>query len=150
MSAKRLVSRVATHRVAAAAILMVGTACSVLAPEEKLELAIETDRTAIDLGESVRLLGIAYNPSAEPAHGGRGCSPGIGFYATRDGGAEIDLYEGLGFLCPTRDDQTVQPGETDSVSFNWTPPQAGAWSVRSALVGDGPLSPSSPLSVTVR
>lgn len=80
---------------------------------------------------------------------GQGCSPGIGFYVLHPDGEERSLYDGLAFTCPVRDDQILEPGETDSVSFRWIPAATGSYHVRAVVLSNGPRSPSLPSLITV-
>lgn len=137
-------------RVAAIVGLHLSTACtSGLAPEDRVETTLVATPTSLELGDTVRLLGIAHNATSSEIQPESGCAPGIGFYVVNETGVEMSLYDGIGSECGPRDSQTIGPGETDSVLFSWVPTASGLYQVRSALVFDGPRSPSEAIPITV-
>ncbi len=122
---------------------------TILGPEHRLQVMVVANPEWASVGEVVELIGIAYNPTSEVIEAGRGCSPGIGFFVTDEGGVTTDLYEGP-WLCPLRDNNRLEPGETDLALFEWTPGDAGVFEIRSAVLTDaGPRSPSPPVRVIV-
>jgi hypothetical protein len=80
-----------------------------------------------------------------------GCAPGLGFHIKRPDGVVVDVYEGLAFTCPRLDSQDLEPGETDSVTWQWTPSMAGRHEVIGGLLVDGRIvGPSAAKSFEVR
>ena len=140
--------RVAVAAVAAVALL---AGCwSAFAPEDRLEVFLTASPTFLDLGDTVQLTGVAHNPTGVTVEAGAGCSPGIGFYAAREGAAERSLYGGE-FLCPLHNNHRIEPGETDAATLRWVPDAAGSYQVRAAVITeDGPRSPSRPETIVVR
>ena len=126
-------------------------ACSdSLGPASELELFVRAAPDRVFLGDTVTLTGVSFNGSNETIPAGWGCSHGIGFFVTDESGVEADLYEGLAFICPLRDDNELEPGETDVVEWRWVPPAIGIYQVRSAaLLGEGRTVRSRPAEVTV-
>ena len=146
--ARRFVA-VATPVAAAAAL---GACRSATAPRGPVVVTLAAAPTSVLAGDTVHLLGIAYNPTADTVFAGYGCAPGIDFYAAAQGGAARSLYAGLAFTCEFKDSNALAPGETDSVAFAWrTPAAIGVYQVRAGLgSSDGLRSPSAALRITVR
>lgn len=121
-------------------------------PRDHAIVTVAAMPTAVAAGDTVRLLGIAHNPTSDTVFAGSGCAPGIGFYAAGTDGVTRSLYTGLVFTCELKDSNVIAPGETDSVAFAWrTPTTAGLYHVRAALgYSDGIRSPSAAQPVTVR
>lgn len=80
-----------------------------------------------------------------------GCAPGLGFRIMRPDGVVVDPYAGLAFICPRLDSQDLEPGETDVVTWQWTPPMSGSYEVIGGLLVDGRIvGPSASQSFQVR
>ena len=127
------------------------TACSSsLAPEDRVEVTLVATLSTVAVGDTVHLIGVAFNPTPTQIQPASGCAPGIGFYVRDGSGDEVSLYDGLGFNCARLDSQDIDPGETDSIQFAWVPSSTGTYQVRAALVFAGPRSPSDPVAITVR
>ena len=121
-------------------------------PRNPAIVTLAATPTAVAAGDTVHLLGIAYNPTSDTLFVGIGCAPGIGFYAADPSGTTRWLYAGLVFTCELKDSNVIAPGETDTVAFAWrTPAAVGVYQVRAALdFSDGPRSPSAATPITVR
>jgi hypothetical protein len=140
----------ARRGVVVGAVALLAACWSAFAPEDRLEVFLTVSPTIVDLGDTVHLTGLAYNPTSVTVDAGAGCSPGIGFYVARDGAEERSVYSGE-FLCPLRDNNRIEPGETDAEAFPWVPDQVGSYRVRAAVITDaGPRSPSRAETVVVR
>lgn len=105
-------------------------------PLDELELLVSAP-DFVELGDTVALVGVAYNGSSTPVTTTSGCGPGIGFLMEAPGSPEVDLYAGLGFTCQLRDSNLIEPGETDVVEWMWTPTVVGLHRVRSRVTADG-------------
>lgn len=80
-----------------------------------------------------------------------GCAPGLGFHIKRPDGVVVDPYAGLEFACPRLDSQDLEPGETDSVTWQWLPPMPGRYEVVGGLLVNGRImGPSASKSFQVR
>ncbi len=126
---------------------------SLLEPEDWIRMTIEASPTEIAIGDTVELVAIAFNPTAEPVWATPGgCGQGLGVLAEEPGtGVILPLWGGPS-LCPIFDSNVLEPGETDSVTISWWGMGVrGDWRVRAVVLIDGrPHSPSGPLTVTVR
>jgi len=136
--------------VAAAAAL--GACRSATAPRGPVVVTLAAAPTSVLAGDTVHLLGIAYNPTADTVFAGYGCAPGIEFYAAAPAAPARSLYAGLAFTCEFKDSNALAPGETDSVAFAWhTPLAVGVFRFWAGLSSrDGLGSPSAALPITVR
>jgi hypothetical protein len=125
---------------------------SATAPRDRAVVTLMATPTNVAAGDTVHLLGIAFNPTADTILAGYGCTPGIEFYAAALGGTSTSLYAGLVFTCELKDSNVLAPGETDSVVFAWrTPTALGVYQVRAGLAySDGLRSPSPAQPITVR
>jgi hypothetical protein len=129
-----------------------GACRSATAPRDRAVVTLAAAPTSVAAGDTVYLLGIAYNPTSDTVFAGYGCAPGIDFHAAAPGGAFSSLYAGLVFTCELKDSNVLAPGETDSVAFGWrTPAAVGVYRVRAGLGNsDGLRSPSAAQLITVR
>ncbi len=128
------------------------TACnSPTQPRDRVVVTLVAMPTAGLPGDTVHLVGIAFNPTTDTISASFGCSPGIGFYVTAPDGLSHSMYEGLYFTCQLKDSNLLEPGETDSVAWSWQlPTVVGTYDVRAALENeDGPPTLSPGISVVV-
>jgi len=102
-------------------------------------------------GDTIRLVGIAHNLTGLAIELGIACRPGISFYITRPTGRQASVYDGVAFTCEGKDSNSLQPGETDSVSWSWVVPDTtGTYHARAALdFRDGQVNLSAPAAIDV-
>lgn len=124
--------------ITAAFFLSAGACSDGLGPASELSVFVSAP-SFVELGDTIELVGVAHNGSESTILAGVGCEPGIGFLVTDSTTAEIDLYAGLDWLCPQRDNNVLAPGETDVVEWAWLPPAPGLYSLRSVVkIPNGP------------
>ena len=103
------------------------------------------------LGSSITLQVETTNHGKGRISASSGCAPGLGFHIKRPDGVVVDPYAGLAFICPRLDSQDLEPGETDSITWQWTPPVAGRYAVIGGLLVNGRImGPSAAKSFQVR
>ena len=131
-------------------LLTLAPACG--EPIDHLVVSLAADRAIAAPGDTVRLLASVYNPTSSVLEIGYGCGPSLDFLVTDPQGSTISLLEGMVFICPLLDYHVLEPGETDSIPWNWTAPAPrGSYGVRSAVRTSGGLSsPSSPVTVDIQ
>jgi hypothetical protein len=122
-------------------------------PFDQVVTTVQAVPLMVEQGDTVTLLGVAYNRSRAQVRPPSGCAPGIGFVVTEPNNASRSLYEGLAFNCPGLDSQTIEPGEVDSVTWKWRAPMVpGVYEMRAGLVteqGIGIGNVSVPIHITV-
>ena len=123
-------------------LVIAAAACDSTKPGARAFVAIGASRGQLTAGDTLTLLGIAYNPGGHTIIAGDACTPGIGFRAVGPDNRDVSLYDGL--PCTPDDSNEILPGETDSVSFIWhTPAVAGSYAVRAVVLApDGTQTPS--------
>lgn len=130
-------------------------ACSeTVGPEFSLQVSVvakagDSAGDRAEVGDTVELIGVAHNPTLETILAGRGCSPGIVFMLTAPDGSTENTANGP-HLCPFRDNNAIEPGETDFETYRWVAPAPGEYVIRSVVpVTEGPdiLSPEVLLEV---
>ncbi len=139
--------------VGAMAVASAGACDSAVEPIDQVLTTLSAVPTVVAQGDTVNLLGTAYNPTDTQVRPQSGCAPGIGFVVTEPTGASRSLYAGLAFTCPGLDSQTIEGGEVDSVAWKWRAPMVpGVYEMRAGLVTDGGLgigTVSAPIQITV-
>jgi hypothetical protein len=125
-------------------LVIAAVACDSTKPGARAFLAIGASRGQVTAGDTLTLLGIAFNPGASTIVAGDACTPGIGFRAVGPDNRDVSLYDGANLPCGLDDSNEILPGETDSVSFIWhTPTVTGSYAVRAVvLAADGTETPS--------
>jgi hypothetical protein len=125
-------------------LVIAAIACDSTKPGARAFLAIGASRGQVTAGDTLTLLGIAFNPGASTIVAGDACTPGIGFRAVGPDNRDVSLYDGANLPCTPDDSNQIFPGETDSVSFIWqTPTVTGSYAVRAViLAADGTETPS--------
>lgn len=102
------------------------------------------------VGEQVELAVTVTNWGDETIFASNGCAPGLGFMVTRPDEEIVNPYPAA-WPCALLDSQALEPGETDVVTFRWTPTLVGAYSVVGGLVvGDRLWSVSEEVGFEVR
>jgi len=110
-------------------------ACDSTKPGARAFIAIAASRGQVTAGDTLTLLGIAFNPGGTTIIAGDACTPGIGFRAVRPDNHDVSLYDGANLPCGPDDSNEILPGETDSVYFTWhTPTVAGSYAVRAVVL----------------
>jgi len=81
-----------------------------------------------------------------------GCGLGLGFQIKRPDGIVVDPLAGVPWHCTAEDSHQLAPGETDTVTWQWTTPQLrGRYEVVGGLRVDGKImGPSAPQTFYVR
>jgi hypothetical protein len=103
------------------------------------------------LGSSITLQVETTNHGQRVISAESGCAPGLGFHIKRPDDVVVDPYAGLAFTCPRLDSHDLHPGETDSITWQWTPPMPGSYEVIGGLLVNGRiLGPSASRSFQVR
>lgn len=121
-----------------------------LGPAGDLEVYVSAAPHLTNVGDTIELVGVAYNGSDVTIAAGAGCGPGIRFIVTDSVGTETDLMGGP-WTCQLRDSNEIEPGETDVVDWRWLPPGPGLYRVHSYVhVPDGPTIDSRPEEVRIR
>lgn len=94
MSMRKQILASAVRVAATCTVALFGACTSSFDPTERVEVTLLAAPVMIEQGDTVHLLGIAYNPTAQEVSAGVGCTPGIGFYVTDPSGVSISLYDG--------------------------------------------------------
>jgi hypothetical protein len=103
------------------------------------------------LGSSITLEVATTNHGNGRISASSGCAPGLGFRIKRPDGVIVDPYAGLAFICPRLDSQDLEPGETDTITWQWAPPVPGRYEVIGGLLVKGRImGPSGSKSFQVR
>ena len=93
----------------------------------------------VERGSAVTLTVESTNRGPTRISASSGCAPGLGFRIRRPDGVIVDPYAGLAFICPRLDSQDLEPGETDVVTWQWTPPMSGRYDAIGGLLVDGQI-----------
>ena len=135
-----------TCLVAAAAAALGAAACAGGAgpgagPGSAVELRAEALPTAARAGDTVRLLAVLTNPTAQRVDLNLGCGPPVLFEVTTPAGAPVyPVPLDAGFECPLLDEHEIEPWETDTVAVAWRAPAAGGrYAVRAGFRAGGRL-----------
>jgi hypothetical protein len=88
-------------------------------------------------GSTIKLMVESTNRGPTRISASNGCAPGLGFRIRRPDGVIVDPYAGLAFICPRLDSQDLEPGETDVVTWEWTPTMSGRYEAIGGLIVDG-------------
>ena len=134
------------------ALLTIASACeSPTELQRRVSVTLFASATSAVPGDTVRLLGVAHNPTGESFFMSRGCGPGIGFVVSNPEGVTRHLYDGLIFTCPLGDIHILDPHETDSISWLWRAPSStGLYQVRASVdFHEGAPALSEPISIVV-
>jgi hypothetical protein len=134
------------------ASLTVGAACrESTAPYGDIETRLEADRARVARGEVLGLRAIATNHGDEAVEFGPGCGLGLDIEVERPNGEHMFLLRELPSGCPTYDSNVLEAGETDTVSYAWTVPQAlGTYRLwAGGRVREGLAARSAPVDVLV-
>jgi hypothetical protein len=124
-------------------LVIAAAACDSTKPGARAFLALGASRGQVPAGDTLTLLGIAYNPGGATIVAGDACTPGVGFRAVGPDNHDVSLYDGANLPCTPEDSNQILPGETDSVSFIWhTPTVPGSYAVRAVVLApDGTETP---------
>jgi hypothetical protein len=116
-------------------LVIAAAACDSTKPGARAFIAISASRGQLAAGDTLTLLGIAFNPGGSTIVAGDACTPGIGFRAVGPDHHDVSLYDGANLPCAPDDSNQILPGETDSVYFTWnTPAMAGSYAVRAVVL----------------
>jgi hypothetical protein len=134
------------------ASLLVSAGCrGSTAPYGDVETRLEVDRARVARGEVLGLRAIATNYGDETVQFGPGCGVGLDFEVERPNGERMFLLRDLPSSCPIFDSNILEPGETDTVSYAWTVPEASGnyrlWA--GGRVPEGLAARSAPVDVIV-
>lgn len=105
------------------------------APAPGVRLRAEALSPSPRIGETVRLLGILTNETAERVDLNAACGPPVLFEVTTPAGARVYPVPLDGaFECPLLDVHELEPGETDTVAVAWRAPAAvGRYAIRAGF-----------------
>jgi hypothetical protein len=119
---------------------------------ESIRSEVEVSPSVVSPGGAVSLRVRTTNQGATRIGADSGCAPGLGFRILGPDGGIVDPYAGLAFNCPRLDSQDLEPGETDTVEWTWTAPDArGSYAVIGGLVmAEKILGPSARVTLEVR
>ena len=134
------------------AALSLGAGCdSSTAPYSDVETRLEVEPTRATMGDAVELRAIATNRGRGTVQFFAGCGAGLDFEVQRPSGARQFLLRELPSTCPIFDSNILEPGETDTVSHEWTVPQeSGTYQVwAGGRVPEGLAARSAPVTVVV-
>lgn len=139
-----LVTKDLPMRILFGLLLIAAAACDSTKPGARAYVSLVASRGQLTAGDTLTLLGIAYNPGGKTIVAGDACTPGIGFRAVGPDSRDVSLYDGAGLPCAPDDSDEILPGETDSVFFIWhTPTVTGSYKVRAVVLApDGSETPT--------
>ena len=112
---------------------------------------IEVERAVVTPGDRVLLRAIATNHGTQSVQAGYGCGPGLDFEVRFPSGEVRHLLRGLPSTCPIHDSNVLEPGETDTVTYQWAPsiPSGTYRIVAGVQTASGLRARSGPVNVVV-
>jgi hypothetical protein len=112
--------------------------CESTMPYAWVASEVRVSPSVLVAGEPVELSVTATNWGDETVYASNGCAPGLGFMITRPDQQHVNPFPAT-WPCTPDDSQVLEPGETDTVVFRWTPQLTGAYVVVGGLVVDDRL-----------
>jgi len=117
--------------------LALGSAACVgsTAPEAHVRLDVEVLPAEPRAGDTIRLLAILTNRTAERLDLNKACGPPVLFEVTAPGGARVYPVPLDGaFTCPLLDEHELTPWESDTIAVRWrVPASVGPYAVRAGF-----------------
>jgi hypothetical protein len=142
--------RLRLTRAVVCASTVVVASCDLLSPADELVTEIRLSPLVVGLGEKVRITVITTNRSSTAVQT-YGCGPGLGYEVTLPDGSRRQPLEGLAYTCPLHDSNLLEPAETDTLEFEWQPPeQRGTYVVQGGVRLRHLVALSSPRTFDVR
>jgi hypothetical protein len=125
-------------------------ACESTLPYAQVATEVRVSPSFTVSGQTIELEVSATNWGDETVYASNGCAPGLGFMVTLPDEERVNPFP-ASWPCVPEDTHVLEPGETDTVLFRWTPQLAGAYEVVGGLVvGDRLWSVSTPVTFEVR
>jgi hypothetical protein len=120
------------------------SACESTMPYAWVATEVKASPRYVLPGHVVELEVAATNWGEETVFASNGCAPGLGFMVTRPDLEHVNPYP-ASWPCAVEDTHALEPGETDTVVFQWTVPNlTGEYQVVGGLVVEDRLWSVSP------
>ena len=122
----------------ALALLGVQAACSAFEPEgDEIEMTISATPSSSTLGDTVLIRVVGHNRSSHTVELlGNGCGNSLVARVTEPNGRVVRFWGGPA-ICPVFDDNILEAGETDTVSYRWVSRGAGNYLVQGGYLSEG-------------